>query len=467
MAKRAQSAFPQKPQSEGKPEERWWKTPAIIAAVIAALAAISVALINQRSAPKPNPSDPPHMSQENHPPGSPATPGVQGNVTVTKDVAITASGGGTAVMQTGQGTVHITNIHGISEEKYERLTEELGVTRTALESFFKILERQQVPREDLDSTLRDIVKHYKELQDKLHTFTSDEPAVRALKQKASNALDAGDFTQAEKVLNEASQHERIKQLLQEMDATTHRLTFPNAEIGGLQETQLRQPCSDLQAVPGTMGYQHRSAPNRCEGLYQSPVAGKSLEFLSFVMGRIDYDLMTDKVLIVAVPDVSRLEATVVHVRARVLPLGTYYRMDAIVATVKAIEWPLNTVIEPAAIHADSLGVIGWIGDEAQKIYVPVSVLPKGKPPTPRGPATALLRSLVDIEEVRWRLWARDTKDQLAPWQVLGGNARDTIRAGEPILITLPIDTTSQNLEIAAKKTNSNEWLKVLWPVFIP
>jgi len=64
-----------------------------------------------------------------------------------------------------------------------------------------------VPREDLDSTLRDITKRYKELQDKLRTFTSDDPTVVALKRDASEALEAGDFAQAEKLLNEASQRD--------------------------------------------------------------------------------------------------------------------------------------------------------------------------------------------------------------------------------------------------------------------
>ncbi len=113
-----------------------------MAAIIAAVATVSVALINQRATPPPKSSDAPHMAQQTHGPGSPAIADVQGCVTVTKDVAVTASGGGTAVMQTGAGTVPITNIQGISEEKYDRLTEELGVTHAALKSFFKILEQQ-------------------------------------------------------------------------------------------------------------------------------------------------------------------------------------------------------------------------------------------------------------------------------------------------------------------------------------
>jgi tetratricopeptide (TPR) repeat protein len=241
MAKRAQSASPKKSQGETKTAERGWKTPTVIAAVIAALAAISVALINQRSGSKPKSSDTPQIQQQTHGSDNPAIAGVQGSVTVTKDVAVTASGSGTAVLQTGPGSVHITNIPGISKEEHERLREELGVTDSALKSFFKILEQQQVPREDLDSTLRNIAKRYKELQDALQTFTSDDPAVIALEREASKALDAGDFAQAEKLLNEASQKDlEGAQQFQEM-ATKRWLSAAasKAELGALKETQLR------------------------------------------------------------------------------------------------------------------------------------------------------------------------------------------------------------------------------------
>jgi hypothetical protein len=225
-----------------------------------------------------------------------------------------------------------------------------------------------------------------------------------------------------------------------------------------------QPCNDLQAVPGAIGYQRRSVPERCEGFFQSPVAGESLELLSLVHGSIEYDLQTDNALIVAVPDVGQLEATAVHVRARALPLGTYYRMDATVATAQTLEWPLNAVIAPAKLSANSLGVIGWIEKGATKVYVPVSVRPLGKPPAPQHPAIALLRSLADIEEVQWRLQATGTTAQPPPWQVL---ARNMIRAGEPV--SLPIATSSQlwNLEIAAKMAHSGDWLKTRLRVFIP
>ena len=61
----------------------------------------------------------------------------------------------------------MTVSYGISAERFQGLAAELGVTDAALRSFFTILEQQQVPRQDLDSTLRDIAKKHQTLQEQL------------------------------------------------------------------------------------------------------------------------------------------------------------------------------------------------------------------------------------------------------------------------------------------------------------
>ncbi len=104
------------------------------------------------------------------------------------------------VIQIGSGTV---NIYEASGERLEKLAGELGVTKAALTSFFKILEQKQVPLGDLDSTLRTIATRYKELDQKLATFTSEDPEVTALKRAAPTALEAGDFARTEALLTEA------------------------------------------------------------------------------------------------------------------------------------------------------------------------------------------------------------------------------------------------------------------------
>jgi tetratricopeptide (TPR) repeat protein len=215
MARRAPSTSPNTSQRERQAKERWWKTPTVIAVVMAALAAISVPLIYQRVALKPKSSDPTTINQQTHGPNSPTFGHVRGSVNI--------------------------NFPGISAERFQSLAAELGVTDAALESFFTILEQQHVPRQNLDSKLRDIAKHYKDLQEQLRAFTSDDPAVVALKQAASQALEAGNFAQVETLLKEASQKD-LEGARQFQKMATQRwlsAAASNAALGGLQEAQLR------------------------------------------------------------------------------------------------------------------------------------------------------------------------------------------------------------------------------------
>jgi hypothetical protein len=81
MAKRLQAASAKKPQGASQPEDRWWKSPTVIAAIIAGIAAISVAII-QLSEPKSKPSVPPHIEQQTYGPNSPAIGQTDGNVII-------------------------------------------------------------------------------------------------------------------------------------------------------------------------------------------------------------------------------------------------------------------------------------------------------------------------------------------------------------------------------------------------
>jgi hypothetical protein len=81
MAKRAQVTSAKKPPEESPPVERWWKTPTVIAAVIAGVAAVIVAIIGL-GAPKSKPSEPTKIEQQTHGPNSPAVGQTGGNVTI-------------------------------------------------------------------------------------------------------------------------------------------------------------------------------------------------------------------------------------------------------------------------------------------------------------------------------------------------------------------------------------------------
>ncbi len=100
------------------------------------------------------------------------------------------------------------NNYGVPPELFAQYVNELGVTDSALASFFKILEEQQVARGDLDSKLREIGFRYKELILRFESVQSDDPEVCSLKEQAKDAIEDGRFAKAEDLLAQARERDR-------------------------------------------------------------------------------------------------------------------------------------------------------------------------------------------------------------------------------------------------------------------
>ena len=81
MATSRKSVSATPPEGETGLGKSWWRNPVIIGAIIAGIAAISVAFI-QRTDPKPKLSEPMKIGQETHGSGSPAVGHTGGNVTI-------------------------------------------------------------------------------------------------------------------------------------------------------------------------------------------------------------------------------------------------------------------------------------------------------------------------------------------------------------------------------------------------
>jgi tetratricopeptide (TPR) repeat protein len=96
---------------------------------------------------------------------------------------------------------------GIPAEQFQSLAEELGVTKMALTSFFKIMEQQHVPSEDLDAKLREIATRYKTLLERVRVLSADDPHIAQLRGAAETAIREGDFELAGELLNEASERD--------------------------------------------------------------------------------------------------------------------------------------------------------------------------------------------------------------------------------------------------------------------
>ena len=138
----------------------------------------------------------------------------------------------------GQQTNHY---NGVPFDEHERIRDELGVTDEALASFFAIVERERVPRHELEPTLKDIARRYKELLARLETPGSADPEVQRLKEQARDALRAGDFDRAEELLNQAKARDlsAIERMEADLDARKLSAAEAAAANGALMMTQIR------------------------------------------------------------------------------------------------------------------------------------------------------------------------------------------------------------------------------------
>ena len=227
----------------------------------------------------------------------------------------------------------------------------------------------------------------------------------------------------------------------------------------------QQPdCSQVRAAPGTMGYQLRSADPRCEGFYQSTVSGATLEILSLTASPVDFELGNKTVEIIA-PNVSGLNVAKIHVQARALPLSTYYRMDATLGSAATMHWPIGHVLAPANLTADTIGVLAWVDEGRDRIFVPISV--SERPPSAPGGSSivVILRSSADLDELRWRSWQAGSAS-ISAWKKYSSTPR-MLRAGGLLRLELESDKGTRVVEFAAKLLNSDRWLPLKFQIFEP
>jgi tetratricopeptide (TPR) repeat protein len=88
-------------------------------------------------------------------------------------------------------------------DRYETLSQRFGVTNEAVANFFRILGRAKVATEDLDATLREIAARHVRFEKQNEAISGDDPEVVALKKEAAAAARAGDYPNAERLLQRA------------------------------------------------------------------------------------------------------------------------------------------------------------------------------------------------------------------------------------------------------------------------
>uniref|UniRef100_UPI00405686E0 tetratricopeptide repeat protein n=1 Tax=Candidatus Electronema sp. TaxID=2698783 RepID=UPI00405686E0 len=174
---------------------------------------------------------------------------LQGDHGIAKQVnnhgpVISTSGNQSPAIHGPNATVNYNNM----PPNWTQYTEEFGVTKAALTSFFKILQEPQVPPGDLDSKLREFACQHKELKLRLQVISSDDPEVKVLKKQAEQAFDNGRFSEVEELLNQAKERDRaavatLKASVAEQQAALEKRQLSEAqscvEQADLQRLQYR------------------------------------------------------------------------------------------------------------------------------------------------------------------------------------------------------------------------------------
>lgn len=229
-------------------------------------------------------------------------------------------------------------------------------------------------------------------------------------------------------------------------------------IIGYNNTAYSQPC-DPRIIPlenSRIRYQKRG--NRCEGFYRSDASVTKIDIMSLVKGGFLFKSDKNEIVEIFSPVVKDKP---VYVRAVGIPIKTYYRMDAKISQGQKLRWPIGDLIYPQKLSSKKIGVFGWIGKEAKKIYVPVRAAAKMDSSANDGKIRLCVRAPVNVEQVKWRSSHVTNGICSSPgkWNDPDIRKRSFYRTGQPIRIILPSDETGELcVEISAKKQNSARWL---------
>lgn len=100
--------------------------------------------------------------------------------------------------------------------------------------------QQKVPLAEFDHTLRTIATSFKQLQGQLQRFTSEDPAVQSLRQRAQQALEADTLSEAESLLRQAQLQdlEAIQQQQETLKDRKRSAAATSTALGALKQTEL-------------------------------------------------------------------------------------------------------------------------------------------------------------------------------------------------------------------------------------
>ena len=127
---------------------------------------------------------------------------------------------------------------------------------------------------------------------------------------------------------------------------------------------------------------------------------------------------------------------------------------------------MASVLAPARLTADTLGVIAWIEQDAARLHVPISVSERQPALAEHKSIVAILRSSIDLDDLRWRSSAEGNSANLTEWR-RASSGGPVLRAGQPIRLEFERSKGGAVVEVSAKAINSDRWLPLRLRIFEP
>lgn len=191
---------------------------------------------------------------------------------------------------------------------------------------------------------------------------------------------------------------------------------------------------------------YKQRNGRCEGFLRKPSKGaESLKLVGFTIGKLSYPYDRGKNIIINLGTRSTQQ---IFVRATALPIGVYYRMDAVLDRSSPLVWPTQEILlkHPQTRYSKNISVLGFVMNGNKKVYTPVS-------PTDASDPQLIYLELVSntvIHKIKWTI----------------GNHADSvvheygISPGKKITIKLPRPKTSGHFQIIVRAYNadSKSWV---------
>jgi len=222
-----------------------------------------------------------------------------------------------------------------------------------------------------------------------------------------------------------------------------------------QSALLAQPCAEygLTPKPGPDGYSYRPQDDRCEGIFNKKISGKTLDLLQFTKGKFRYQCSEAEVLTFTSLD-SRLNA---RGSGRGVNFGMResYRLDFKLSNGAKVV-PVKAVIAPYHITDKSLGIYGYVEEKGETNYFPLQVASKSYNGAVPESQTYFLKFLPNtiVVEAQWRFARRDITgcDEYNEYQRVAGTG---FGPQSPITIVVPEGTMKGDVCLEVKYKVSN------------